>query len=92
MLGTHLINSHSTRDPFAGAGKSLYSAGLFAALWYDPDFSAHSLAAAECGDGKRTGREPCDGDDFGDLGVLLSLCVCVCVCVCCVALSARARV
>ncbi len=61
-------SSHNITGDAANLGKNLYIAGILAALWYDPDFVAHPVATAECGDGKRTGREPCDGDDFGDLG------------------------
>ena len=47
---------------------SRYGAGALAVLWYDPQFASHPQQVATCGDGARTGREPCDGDDFGALG------------------------
>jgi hypothetical protein len=66
--------AHNITGEAADLGKSLYTAGILAAFWYDPDFAENPRAAAECGDGKRTGREPCDGNDFGDFGVGAPMC------------------
>eukprot|EP00038_Savillea_parva_P026643 m.55453 g.55453 ORF g.55453 m.55453 type:complete len:924 (-) comp7605_c0_seq2:188-2959(-) len=65
---THFQQTHNITGDNANLGKALYGAGELAAIWYDPDFSAHPQPQAECGDGKVTGREPCDGSDFGRLG------------------------
>lgn len=57
--------AHNITGEAAELGKNLYLAGTLAAFWFDPDFARFPRAVAHCGDGKQTGREPCDGTDFG---------------------------
>lgn len=68
LNNTSFQREHNITGDDANLAKQVWIAGVLAALWYDPDYASNSLPIATCGDGAQSGREPCDGSDFGSLG------------------------